>query len=354
MDSEDRQLSRTGMDWSGLTFFLLSVCAVVLCGWIIWPFLPALTGAMVLAVVTRRPYRWLDARIGNPNLTAAIAVVLVILAIVTPSLSVAYGASRHVIAAVRSVQSGAPQHELRQFLEQHPRIANMVGYLADNFDPAQAFEKSAGVAATKAAALLGSSITALLQTVVMLFILFFLFRDANQAMHLVRGLLPLKANETDYLVQRMLTAISALVLGRFLVASIQGAIAGITFALLGVSGATLLGVATMLFALVPAVGAYVVWLPVVIYLAMAHLWVKAMIMLAVGSLIISTIDNFLYPLLVGSRLRLHIIPIFLSMIGGIWLFGVTGLVLGPLTFNVTLSLLAIWHSRTRGEVLTLE
>jgi predicted PurR-regulated permease PerM len=252
------------------------------------------------------------------------------------------------------VQSGAPQHELRQFLEQHPRIANMVGYLADNFDPAQAFEKSAGVAATKAAALLGSSITALLQTVVMLFILFFLFRDANQAMHLVRGLLPLKANETDYLVQRMLTAISALVLGRFLVASIQGAIAGITFALLGVSGATLLGVATMLFALVPAVGAYVVWLPVVIYLAMAHLWVKAMIMLAVGSLIISTIDNFLYPLLVGSRLRLHIIPIFLSMIGGIWLFGVTGLVLGPLTFNVTLSLLAIWHSRTRGEVLTLE
>jgi predicted PurR-regulated permease PerM len=354
MDSEERHLSRGAMDWSEVTLFLLSACAVVLCGWIVWPFLAALTGATVLAVVTRRPYLWLRSCVGNPNLAAAIALLLVILAIVIPSLSVAYGAGRHVIAAVGSMQSGTPQQELSQFLGQHPRIAKLVGYLVDNFDPVQTFQKSAGVAAGRVAAFLGSSLSALLQIVVMLFILFFLFRDGSGAMRLVRGLLPLRTDETEYLVQRLRTAIAALVLGRFLVASIQGAIAGITFALLGVSGAVLLGVATMPFALVPAVGAYVVWLPVVIYLAMAHMWVKAIIMLAVGALIISMIDNFLYPLLVGSRLRLHIIPIFLSMIGGLWLFGVTGLVLGPLTFNVTVSLLAIWRSRTHGEALMLE
>jgi predicted PurR-regulated permease PerM len=354
MDSDDRQQPRAVVDWSELSLFLVSVCAVVLCGWIIWPFLPALTGAMVLVVVTRHPYRWLAGRIGNSSLTAALALILVIFAIIAPSLSVAYGASQHVLAAVRSMQSGVPEQELRLFLSHHPRIAEIVGYLADNIDPAQALEKAAGASAGKLAAVLGSSITALLQTVVMLFVLFFLFRDAGQALGLVRKLLPLKDVEASFLIQRVRTAVTALVLGRFLVATIQGTIAGLTFALLGVGGATLLGVATMLFALVPAVGAYVVWLPVVIYLAMAHVWVKAIVMLAVGALIISTLDNLLYPLLVGSRLRLHIIPIFLSIIGGIWLFGVSGLILGPLTLNITLSLLTIWRSRTHGEPLTLE
>lgn len=353
MGSDDRRQPGEAVDWSELTLFLVSFCAVVLCGWIIWPFVPALTGAMVLAIVTRRPYRWLGERIGKPNLTAVVALILVILAIVTPTLSVAYGASRHVMAAVRSMQSGEPEQELGRLLDQHPRVAELVGYLGDNFDPAQALQKGAGAVAGKLAALLGRSITALLQIVVMLFILFFLFRDAGQALGLVRKLLPLKPNESHYLLQRVRTAVTALVLGRFLVAAVQGTIAGVTFALLGVSGAMLLGTATILFALVPAVGAYVVWLPVVIYLVLSHLWVKAVIMLAVGVLV-STLDNFLYPILVGSRLRLHIVPIFLSMIGGIWLFGISGLILGPITFNVAVSLLAIWRNRTQGEPLTAE
>jgi predicted PurR-regulated permease PerM len=74
-------------------------------------------------------------------------------------------------------------------------------------------------------------------------------------------------------------------------------------------------------------------------------------LLAVGSLVISTIDNVLYPILVGSRLRLHTVPIFISMLGGVWLFGVVGLVLGPIAFSVTASLILIWRGRTRGEPL---
>lgn len=360
MDSDDRQTERasepaggsqSSYDWSSLTLYLLSLGAVFLCAWIVWPFLPALTGATVLAVVLRRPYNWLSARLNNRNLAAAAALILVILSIVTPVMFVAWGVGQHVLDAVRSLQSGAPEQELRQFLDRHQRIAELLRYLADNIDPAQALEKSAGAAAGKIGIVLTRSIVALAQIVVMLFVLFFLFRDADEALRLARRLLPLKEEETNYLLQRIDTTINALVLGRFLVATIQGLIAGTTFALLGVSGATLLGAATLLFAIVPAVGAYVVWLPVVIYLAVAHFWVRAIILVAVGSLVISTLDNVLYPVLVGSRLRLHTVPIFLSMIGGIWLFGVSGLVLGPVLFNVTVSTLFIWRSRTSGEPL---
>lgn len=351
MDPEDPQPGRGNFDWSGLTLFLLSTGALLVCALIVWPFLPALTGAVVLAIVTRRPYRWLEARLRNPTLAATLALILTVLSIVTPSMLVAYGLGQHVLDAARAVQSGAAEQEFRQFLDQHQRIGDLLRVVADNVDPGQALEKSAGVVSGKLAVLLGRSITAIFQVVVMLFVLFFLYRDEKEALRLARSLLPLHDAETDYVLQRVRTAVQALVLGRFAVAGLQGLVAGITFALLGVQGAALLGMATVLFALVPAVGAYVVWLPVVIYLAVAHYWVQAVILLGIGSFLISTLDNFLYPILVGSQLRLHTVPIFLSMLGGIWIFGVSGLILGPIIFNITSSLLSIWRSRTRGERL---
>ena len=75
-------------------------------------------------------------------------------------------------------------------------------------------------------------------------------------------------------------------------------------------------------------------------------WLKMLIILVVGSLIISTLDNFLYPMLVGTHLRQHTVSIFLSLLGGIWLFGLPGLVLGPLIFSTMDELMTIWRART--------
>ena len=162
----------------------------------------------------------------------------------------------------------------------------------------------------------------------------------------LRSLLPTTPPETDLLLARVESTIQATVLGRFVVASIQGLVAGCTFLGLGVKGASLLGIATTLCALIPAVGAFMVWVPVAIYLAATHHWIKASILVGIGALIISTLDNFLYPVLVGTRLQMHAVPIFLSIIGGIWLFGIPGLILGPVVFTAAESLLLIWRGRT--------
>lgn len=351
MNTEARLFARGSWDWNAWTLFLLSIAAVVFCGMLVWPFLPALTGAVVLAVVTRRPYRWLAARLRNHTLAAALALVLAVLSIVIPVTLLAYGVGEHVLDAVRGLQGNSAAQEVRRFLEQHERIGSLFRSIAVFVDPGQALQRGAGLAAGKVGAFLGHSLVAILQTILMLFVLFFLYRDEAEALRLAHTLLPLEDAETDYLLDRAQTAIKALVLGRFTVAAIQGLVAGLTMAFLGIHGAVLLGLATVMVSVVPAVGAYVVWLPVVIYLAFAHQWVQAIVLLAMGALVISTLDNFLYPILVGPGLRMHFVPILLSMAGGVLLLGVSGVILGPIAFNVTMSLLSIWRSRRCGEPL---
>ncbi len=351
MEQDRPQPVHGAFDWSGLTLFLISIGAIFLCGLIAWPFLPGLTWAVVLAIVAQRPHRWLRARLPNPSLAATVTLILVVLSIVVPVILILTSAGHHILDAVRGLQNGAAQQGFREFLQRHDRVAGMLQYLSDNWDLAQTLQKTAGAATGKAAALLGRSISGLVQLIVMMFVLFFLLRDSAEVVGIVRRLIPLEENEKDYLLTRVHNAVRALVLGRFVVAAVQGFVAGITYFLLGVGGALLLGVATMITALVPAVGAVVIWLPIVIYLAIMHHWVQAFILLGVGSLVISTLDNILYPILVGSHLRLHTVPIFIAMLGGVWYFGVSGLILGPVVFTIAGVLLQIWRERAVGEPL---
>ncbi len=351
MEPEGMQLAHRKMDWSGLTLFLVSIGIVLLCLLLVRPFLPGLTWAVVLAIVTQRPYRWVLARLKKPALAATVTTVLVALAIVVPTLLIVLSAGGHVLQLVRDFQSTAEEEALRQFIASHPSIASLLQSVMDNVNVSQAFEKGASTAAMQVASFLGKSIGVFTQAIVMLFILFFLYRDKAQAVSFVRSYMPLESDEADYLLRRIQAAINALVLGRFAVAGIQGLLSGIAYAALGVGAATLLGVATMLCAMVPAVGAFVIWLPVVVYLALIHHWIQAVILLGAGSLVISTLDNVLYPILVGTQLRLHTAPIFLAMLGGVFFFGVSGLILGPITFSTAESLVLIWRKRTTGEAL---
>jgi predicted PurR-regulated permease PerM len=340
-----------GFDWSGLTLFLLTLGAIGLSTFVIWPFLPGITAAVVLAVVTARPFAWLETHLKNRTLAASCAVLLVVLSLVGPTVLMITNVSGHVVDAVRSLQDGTAERELNLALENHPQIERLIARALENIDASQTVEKAAGLVASRIGDLLSHSVAGLVQIVAMLFILFFLYRDREDAAEFARSLLPVAEEENRFLLRHLREAVTALVLGRFVVAGIQGVLAGATYALLGLKSALVLGAATTLFALVPAVGAVAVWLPVVVFLALTHHWVEAVVLLGVGSLAISTLDNFLYPVLVGTRLKLHTVPIFLAMIGGVWLFGVAGIVLGPVLFNVTNSLMLIWRHRAHGEPL---
>jgi len=92
-------------------------------------------------------------------------------------------------------------------------------------------------------------------------------------------------------------------------------------------------------------GAFVVWVPAAVFLAMEGDWGKATILTVWGFAVVGTIDNLLYPLFVGKRLRLHTVLAFISAVGGLVVFGPAGLILGPVVLTVTIELLDIWRSR---------
>lgn len=332
--------------------FLLTLAVLGVCALILYPFIPAITGAVVLAIITRRPHLWWREKIRNRTAAAATALLLVTISIITPVLLLMRYLVRNAITAAEMLQDGRAQRGLDALLDRFPRIAAAVEHSSEFMTFGEAAQKLGGFVTSHLAGALSNSLAAVIQIVIMLFLLFFLYRDGEVAVTFLTRLLPLTEAETDSLVRRLGETIRATVLGRLLVAIVQGVVAGAVFGLLGVHAAVILGLLTAVVGLVPPFGAYIVWLPVAAWLAVTGHWVKMGILLGVGSLIISTLDNFLYPALVGSQLRQHTASVFLSLLGGVWLFGIAGLVLGPLTFSATEALLAIWKARTSALPLT--
>lgn len=104
-----------------------------------------------------------------------------------------------------------------------------------------------------------------------------------------------------------------------------------------------------LLSIVPVLGAFIVWLPAAVFLALDGSWLKAAILGVWGIVVvIGGIHNMLYPMLVGNRLKLHTVPAFISVVGGLLLFGAYGLILGPLVVTITFLLVEIWSIRSHA------
>jgi predicted PurR-regulated permease PerM len=98
-------------------------------------------------------------------------------------------------------------------------------------------------------------------------------------------------------------------------------------------------------AIIPVLGAFVVWAPAATFLALDGSWGSALILAAWGMGVVGEVDNILYPMLVGDRLRMHTIPAFIAIVGGLYVFGPSGVVLGPLAVMAAIFLLRIWGTR---------
>jgi predicted PurR-regulated permease PerM len=331
--------------WQKITFFILTFAVVVLCALILQPFFPAIVGAIVLAVATQRPYNWLATKIHNRSTSAAIALILVVLAIVIPSYFLAQDLAQQGVAAVTVLRDDAHQKMIADFIARHPDIATRIYAFTDSIDPNNAVRATATYLSQHIGSVLGGSARTITQLVVMLFILFFLFRDRDLAIACLRSLLPLRDDETTELLHRLNDTIYATALGRVAIAAIQGILAGVSYWLLGVPGIILWAFTTAVMATIPAFGAILVWAPIALYLGFSGHWGKAAILAIWGGVVVSTIDNILYPILIGSRLRDHTVIILISILGGISFFGITGIVIGPVIFALADTLLDFWHAR---------
>jgi predicted PurR-regulated permease PerM len=178
---------------------------------------------------------------------------------------------------------------------------------------------------------------------VMLFALFFLLRDRDRVIDLVRRLLPFPPAERERLIKATHNLVIASVGAGLAVAATQGLLGGIAFWALGLAAPAAWGVAIGICSLVPVVGAALIWVPLAGWWALSGDVLRALILVGVGAGVISMADNVLRPLLLSGRASVNGLVVFIGILGGVSAFGYVGLVLGP----VVLAL-----AGTRNEALT--
>jgi predicted PurR-regulated permease PerM len=235
---------------------------------------------------------------------------------------------------------------LRQQLEQQPVIGPLVHQVMERFKLEEQLANIGKTLASRASGILSGSVNVVVQLGITLFVLFFLYRDYRQATQAVRELLPVSQPEADRLFHRVASTIHATVNGSLVVALVQALLAGIVYAALSVPGAVLWATATFFAALIPVAGTFLIWAPIALYLGLTGAVGKALFLVTWGVLVVGTIDNVLYPYLVGDKLRLHTVPTFFAIVGGISIFGASGLILGPLVLALTIAVLDVWWRRT--------
>ena len=145
------QESREAPPWKQITLFLLTLGVLILCALVLQPFFTAIIGAIVLAVVTQRPYDWLATKIKHRSTCAAVALVLVILAVIVPMFFLTQDLGEQVLAAVAALRSNASQNRITDFIANRPALASRLEAFTDSIDVNNAARTTAAFLAGKSA-----------------------------------------------------------------------------------------------------------------------------------------------------------------------------------------------------------
>ena len=257
------------------------------------PFLPGLVWAFAFAVVAGPLQARLRKRWHRPSLAAAVGVVAVALILVLPTMFVIWQVGNEARRGLQFAQEQLESGRWRESIRRSPRLAQIYDTIAPRVDFTGEVKGLVSDVPAQAGQWLRAAVSATVQLFIALFTLFFFFRDRNAILKYFRGLMPLSAQETDYLFERIRGMTHATIYGTVVVSLIQGALGGLIFLLLGIPGAFLWGVVMAVLSIVPNLGAFIIWIPAAIVLATQGAWIKAVILAGWGTFVVGTIDNVL-------------------------------------------------------------
>lgn len=332
------------LGWSLRDLVLLAATATVfyLCWVLARPFLAPITWAFALAVVGRPVHVRLMRKLPS-GLASILTVLLVIVVLLVPASFLIQRVAREALDLASWIHS---EMQSGKWAGGHfPWVDSAAQWLGVRIDLAAYLNQVAGTIAAWAPSLVSRSAWVITQVVIMLFTLFFFFRDREKLLEMVRGLVPLPDRDTQTIFDRISDTIYASLYGNVVVKLVQGLLGGFMFWILGLPAAALWGAAMSLAAVFPFVGTAFVWGPAALLLLRQGHPGKALILAAWGLLIISVIDNVLYPMLIGIGLHLHTLGVFFAILGGLAAFGISGFILGPGILALANALTEIWRRR---------
>ena len=265
--------------------------------------------------------------------------------LLAPAVFVVHQVTNDAITSVEGLKNAVGGDGWRRIAERNELVATVVGWIEREVNISQQIEQAAANVLKMAKGFLSGSIYVVTGLLITLFLLFYFFRDQDTIVGGLRKALPLSPRETDDVFRNVSDTIYAIVYGSLFLALVQGTLGGLMFWILGLPSPLLWGAVMAVLAVLPVLGAAIVWVPAAIYLAITGSWEKALILTAWGAIAVGLIDNLLYPLIVKGRLRLHTVPVFISILGGLLAFGAVGLVLGPVVLALAVALGDVWRRR---------
>jgi predicted PurR-regulated permease PerM len=325
-----------------LVLMAVTVVGLYLCYRLAAPFLPALAWALALAVLCAPFHRWLMSKLNRPNLAAILCVLVVALIVVVPATFVAGRLIGEAARGAETIKAQVDSGEWRRAFDAHPGIAPLGHWIEQHFDLSGIADRATSWLADAAASFVRGSVLKLIGSVLIFYMLFYFLRDREAVLESLRSLSPLPLADMNLLFRTIADSVHATLYGTLVVAAVQGALGGLMFWWLGLPVPLFWGIVMGLLAVVPVLGAFVVWIPAAVFLLLEGSEGKALVLTLWGGIVVSTIDNLLYPILVGRRLTMHTILAFISIIGGLIVFGPSGLILGPMVFTTTRFLLEFW------------
>jgi predicted PurR-regulated permease PerM len=308
------------------------------------PFLAALAWAVVLVVLAYPVYGRLTQRM-RPTMAAIVSTVGVTLIIIVPTLLVMGAFVRQGVGAVQEIQLGVASGHFRwvndlwmrlqqRFPDASPAdLATVLRRYAD---------QAAGYFAGRLGAVLRNTAVFLFHLSVTILAVFYLFRDGESIVKRLREVLPFEDAPRERMLREARDLVFASVNSSLAAAVAHGVMGGLAFAATGVHAPIFWGVMMGFFSLIPVVGSALIWVPAAISLMVGgHIW-RGVILVVICGLLVGLVDNVIRPWLISGRAEMGGLVVFISVLGGISVFGMLGVVLGPIIVATAASLLDLY------------
>ncbi|MEI7750311.1 MAG: AI-2E family transporter [Candidatus Moraniibacteriota bacterium] len=324
-------------------FLLLLIIAGAAVFFIFQPFLAAIVVAMIFSVLFHRTNLFLRKTLFGGRIAAATLICLLVAVLIVTPISIMVGFAINEIGTLySSEQSGVFVSKGLEVLQQSPLLHT----LFPGGDLPTRFTEAIKAASSGAVGILAAAYQGVLQFVIFLlalfFTLFYFLVDGENMLRYAKRFSPLQDEQDTHLFREFISISRAMIKGTFVVGVIQGVLAGIVFLIAGVPSPVIMGIIVVFASLVPGVGTALVWIPTaIILIASGSVW-QGVFVLLFGLGIISIIDNVLRPKLVGRDTEMHPLLIFFATLGGISLFGLPGLLIGPIIVSLFFALADIY------------
>lgn len=335
-------------------FFGLIVVLGLISLYLLRPFSFPIFWAAVIAVIFHPIYRWIEKHLKQSSLSAVISVIVVIVVLFLPLVLISTLLVNESVDLYQKISAGDYIEKVNAMTERldSPTLAPIVDKVRNEWSTqAATIAKNVSVFIfNNIKSITQNSIRFTFMFFIMLYTLYYFFKDGKRMLNRIMHLSPLGDHYEQMLYQRFTSMTRATLKGTLIIGGIQGLLGWITFALTGVEAAFIWGVVMTVIAIIPAVGSFLVWFPVgAVMLLTGNIW-QGIVILLVGAIIISNIDNLLRPPLIGKETQMHPLLVLFSTLGGIILFGMSGFIIGPVIMALFLAVMSMYDHYYKTEL----